>query len=707
MQSPHTRTDHTSSIDAWAALDILPDYLAILDADGKIRYVNQAWQMFPAEPLKVGAYYFTDDPAMVAPNEDGHALRAGVRAILEGSQARVDLEQKWHIGDQLRWFTTTILPFSVDNTRGALLQQRDITAQRPEQRTEHDPVHFVQAFIDAVPGPIFYKDNNGIYLGCNQAFMDYLGKCREEIIGKTAYDLAPPELADTYHQADLELMKQGGTQTYESQVVYADGNRHDVVFNKAVFLNDDGTVGGLIGVMLDITERKHTEEALRRRDAILEAISFAAGRFLEATAWNEDIQLVLAQLGAATQVSRVYIFRNNLSENGSPAMSQRYEWAAPGIAPQIDNPELQHLSYREAGFERWITKLGQGEPIYGLIKSFSADEAEHLAAQDIRSIAVVPIFVRDTWWGFIGFDECRTDRDWSAQEIDALRVAAGIIGTAILRSRMEQDMQQSEQRYREIFENAGDIIYTHDLEGRYTSVNRAAEQLSGYTRDELIGMHVAEIIAPEYLDQANAMQQQKLTTGGTTPYEIEILTRDGRRVTLETSTRLIYQDGQPVGVQGTARDITGRKQSEEAMRQLAWQEEVIRIQEATLAELSTPLLVIADQIVLMPLIGAIDSHRAHRAMEELLQGIAVNHTRVVILDISGVPVVDTQVAGVLIRTAQAVRLLGAQIIVTGISPDIAQTLVSMGITLGDIVTQAQLQSGVAYAFKQWGVGFMR
>ena len=143
------------------------------------------------------------------------------------------------------------------------------------------------------------------------------------------------------------------------------------------------------------------------------------------------------------------------------------------------------------------------------------------------------------------------------------------------------------------------------------------------------------------------------------------------------------------------------------MRQLAWQEEVIRIQEATLAELSTPLLVIADQIVLMPLIGAIDSHRAHRAMEELLQGIAVNHTRVVILDISGVPVVDTQVAGVLIRTAQAVRLLGAQIIVTGISPDIAQTLVSMGITLGDIVTQAQLQSGVAYAFKQWGVGFMR
>jgi len=480
-----------------------------------------------------------------------------------------------------------------------------------------------------------------------------------------------------------------------------------VVFNKAVFLNADGMVGGLIGVMLDITERKHTEETLRRRDAILEAISFAAGRFLEATAWNEDIQLVLAQLGGATQVSRVYIFQNHLSENGAPAMSQRYEWVAPGITPQIDNPELQDLTYREAGLERWAEIFSQGEPVYGLVKTFSADEAEHLAVQDIRSIAVVPIFVRDTWWGFIGFDECRTDRDWSAQEVDTLRVAAGIIGTAILRGQMEQDIQQSEQRYREMFENASDIIYTHDLEGRYTSVNRAAEQLSGYTRDELIGMHVAEIIAPEYLDQANAMQQQNLATGGTTPYEIEILTRDGRRVTLETSTRLIYQDGQPVGVQGTARDITERKQSEETMRRLVWQEEAIRIQEATLAELSTPLLVIADRIVLMPLIGAIDSHRAYRAMEELLQGVAANHARVVILDISGVPIVDTQVAGVLIRAAQAVRLLGAQVIVTGIGPDIAQTLVSMGITLGDIVTQARLQSGVTYALKHWGVGVLR
>lgn len=706
MQSTHTRTDHTSSIDAWAALDILPDYLAILDAEGTIRYVNHAWQTFPAAPLKVGANYLTDSLAMLAPNEDGHTLRAGVRAVLEGNQVRVDLEQKWHTGDQSRWFATTILPFSVDNTRGALLQQRDITARQQEQRTEHDPIHFVQTFIDAVPGPIFYKDTNGIYLGCNQAFVDYLGKCREEILGKTAYDLAPPELAAIYHQADLELMEQGGTQTYESQVIYADGSRHDVVFNKAVFLNTDGTTGGLIGVMLDITERKHTEEALRRRDAILEAISFAAGRFLEAAAWNEDIQQVLAQLGGATQVSRVYIFQNHLNENGSPAMSQRYEWVAPGIMPQIANPELQDLTYREAGFERWAGIFSQGEPVYGLVKAFPADEAEHLAAQDIRSIAVVPIFVRDTWWGFIGFDECRTDRDWSAQEVDTLRIAAGIIGTAILRGQMEQDIQQSEQRYREIFENASDIIYTHDLEGRYTSVNRAAEHLSGYTRDELIGMYVAEIIAPEYLDQANAMQQQKLATGGTTPYEIEVLTRDGRRVTLETNTRLIYQDGQPVGVQGTARDITERKQSEEAMRRLVWQEEVIRIQEATLAELSTPLLVIADQIVLMPLIGAIDSHRAYRAMEELLQGVAANHARVVILDISGVPIVDTQVAGVLIRAAQAVRLLGAQVIVTGIGPDIAQTLVSMGITLGDIVTQARLQSGVAYALKHWGIGVL-
>jgi rsbT co-antagonist protein RsbR len=144
-------------------------------------------------------------------------------------------------------------------------------------------------------------------------------------------------------------------------------------------------------------------------------------------------------------------------------------------------------------------------------------------------------------------------------------------------------------------------------------------------------------------------------------------------------------------------DVTERKRAEEALRQSIALEETIQAQNAVLAELSTPLIPISDQIVAMPLIGSVDSRRAQQVIETLLQGIATTGAQIAILDITGVPVVDTQVADALIRAAQAVKLLGAQVVLTGIRPEVAQTLVGLGTDLRGIVTRSSLQSGIAYA----------
>ncbi|MFL5803822.1 MAG: GAF domain-containing protein [Roseiflexaceae bacterium] len=127
------------------------------------------------------------------------------------------------------------------------------------------------------------------------------------------------------------------------------------------------------------------------------------------------------------------------------------------------------------------------------------------------------------------------------------------------------------------------------------------------------------------------------------------------------------------------------------------QEEMIRVQATALVELSTPLIPISDRIVVMPLIGTVDSRRAQQVLEILLSGIAKNRVEMAILDITGVAVVDTQVADALVRTAQAVRLLGSQIMLTGIRPEVAQILVELGIDLQGIITRSTLQSGIAYA----------
>uniref|UniRef100_UPI002ACE3C51 STAS domain-containing protein n=1 Tax=Chloroflexus sp. TaxID=1904827 RepID=UPI002ACE3C51 len=145
------------------------------------------------------------------------------------------------------------------------------------------------------------------------------------------------------------------------------------------------------------------------------------------------------------------------------------------------------------------------------------------------------------------------------------------------------------------------------------------------------------------------------------------------------------------------RDITEQRRAERERQMLAVQEQAIQAQQAVLRELSTPLLPIADGVVVMPLIGAIDTARAQQILEALLAGVSRYRAKFAIIDITGVKVVDTQVAGALIRAAQAVGLLGAQVVLTGISPEIAQTLVHIGVTMQGLVTRATLQEGVAYA----------
>ena len=172
------------------------------------------------------------------------------------------------------------------------LQQEVAHRQSVEGRLERS-VAFLNELMEAIPVPLFYKDREGRYLGCNFPFEEFLGLPRERIIGSTAFDLCPPDLAAQYHEMDQKLMRQGGTQGYESQVHHGDGTRHDVLFSKAVFRDSHGEVAGLIGTILDITGLRNAERELRqseqRHRLLFEYASDAIvlmrdGRFVECNA---------------------------------------------------------------------------------------------------------------------------------------------------------------------------------------------------------------------------------------------------------------------------------------------------------------------------------------------------------------------------------------------------------------------------------------
>ncbi len=123
----------------------------------------------------------------------------------------------------------------------------------------------LQAVINAVPTPIFYKDDNGCYLGCNQAFEEFIGLTKHQLVGKNVFELFDCELAEIYQKADLALIEAGGKQIYEAQVKYADGSLHDVMFHKACFHAINEEITGVVGAILDITDRKKMERELQRR----------------------------------------------------------------------------------------------------------------------------------------------------------------------------------------------------------------------------------------------------------------------------------------------------------------------------------------------------------------------------------------------------------------------------------------------------------
>lgn len=335
------------------------------------------------------------------------------------------------------------------------------------------------------------------------------------------------------------------------------------------FLYDaHGQAYRMIGAMRDITERKRAERVLRQREAILSAVAFATETLFRSSDWTENIQTILARLGQATDASRVYIFENYTNATGTLFTTQRYEWVAPGITPQIDNPLLQAVDYHAAGFSRWVEAMRQRQPIYGVVCDFPENEREFLAAQDILSIIVVPIYTGTHWWGFIGFDECRHVREWSAIEIDALRIAADNLGSAMARLQTEQALRLSEDRYRDLFEHSPAIIVLHDLQGQVIAVNRAAGETLGYSVEELVQTRIQDHLVPSFREDfpeyCNRVQQHGYAHG-----LMSVQTRRGETRILEYTSSLRTEGIPTPIVRAMARDVTELHRAQRRLRQRA------------------------------------------------------------------------------------------------------------------------------------------
>jgi diguanylate cyclase (GGDEF)-like protein/PAS domain S-box-containing protein len=249
-------------------IDAMPDSVQFKDTEGRWLAFNRvAQRAFGLESVECHGRSDAELAALAQPMYTEALLQCRATDELvwqAGSTSRVEEAIRQPDGGML-YFDVIKVPLqdAEGGRKGMVIIGRDMTERRRAEMALEDNLHFAEQLIEVIPSPVFYKDHAGRYLGCNGAYERFLGKRREDIVGRTVHDIAPAALADRYLAADKALFEQPGTQVYEAAVRAADGSERDVMFHKATFTRADGRIGGLVGVILDLTERKKTEDNLR------------------------------------------------------------------------------------------------------------------------------------------------------------------------------------------------------------------------------------------------------------------------------------------------------------------------------------------------------------------------------------------------------------------------------------------------------------
>jgi len=258
------------------AVEQSPSIVLITDVRGHITYVNPKFTMITGYTSEE---VIGENPRLLKGGDMPDSVYRDMWAtITSGGEWNGEILNRKKNGETY-WGLASISPIrnSAKVITHYLEVMEDITQRKQAEQALHRQFAFQRQLIDAMPMPIFHKDKLGFYQECNEAFAQFIGHPREEIIRHTVYDLAPLDLAERYHQQDMALIQTAGLQRYESIVLHADGTRHEVMFSKALVHDDRGEITGIVGAIVDLTDLKQTQAALqavnRRREELEKIVS--------------------------------------------------------------------------------------------------------------------------------------------------------------------------------------------------------------------------------------------------------------------------------------------------------------------------------------------------------------------------------------------------------------------------------------------------
>ncbi|HEY2971234.1 MAG TPA: PAS domain S-box protein [Pyrinomonadaceae bacterium] len=460
----------------------------------------------------------------VDPNDRAEAERLQKeRGVLEGFEFeayRKDGRKLW-LSENRRSVATQDGQFYFEGSVENITERkRAQQALQESVRSKAESLALLDTILSSAPIGFAFHGPDLVYQRINETLAAINGLPVEQHIGRTLREVLPEmaEVLEPLLKRVLETGKPVMALELSGETPADPGQQHYwVVSLYPVHMQGGETLG--VGVLVaEITERKRAEEALRQSENQLAE----AQRLALIGSWNWDL------------------LRNVMT------------WS----------DEHYHIF----GVQPGGINVNDEEEVFAFIHPEDRELVRNEVAKTTKTKEPFDFYYR-----IVRHDgEERIIQSSGRVETDERGQPIRMFGTAqdvTERTRIEQELRQSEERYRDVVENAHDLIYEHDLEGNYTSINKAGEQITGYSPEESLKLNLKQTVAPEYLAKAKQMLRRKLAGEKVTAYDLEIIAKDGHHVMVEVNTRLVLKDGVPVGVQGIARDITERRLAEEALRE--------------------------------------------------------------------------------------------------------------------------------------------
>ena len=531
----------------------------------------------------------------------------------------------------------------------------------------------LQALADTMPDFIFAKDLDGQFVFSNRAHLHAMGvKTQADVLGKTDSELFPNELGEKYCAEDKRIVAGGEPVIKREEPVLAeDGTEHWISSTKLPWRDHAGEVVGIFGICRDITDYKRALEENRR--------------------WVEELEQRVTE------------------RNGDLATFRSMAENSKDVIFMID-PDFNFVYANKATYE-----------VYGY--DYASQEIMKLKGPDFWPEEALPflqevVVPRMTTESYSGEgpqkrkDGTRFPVDFTAFPIrDAegkLTHVAVIVRDITEQKLAQKSLKESQQMLQLIMDHIPQAVFWKDRDLVFMGCNQEFAKDAGVdSPEDLIGKNDFDMPWRAQAELYRADDSQVMESGvPKLNYEEPHDMPDGQQNWMRVSkVPLRDADGRVIAVLGMYDDVTDIKRAEVERQRL--QQQVIDAQRRVIQELSTPVIPVMEQVIVMPLVGSIDTMRARDITRTLLDGIHQHRAKVVILDVTGVPIVDSGVANHLNKTIQAARLKGAHTIITGISDAVAEAVVDLGIDWSDIETLSDLQTGLIRALNSLGIRLTR